>query len=72
MTFSRFRDIARAEGECNITETKRTRKILLILHETPCDKWFIARRENIQPDIRNGNSHLCQNWTSLFDAITNK
>ena len=43
----RFRDIARAEGECNITETKRTRKIFPYCTNMPCDNYFITRCENI-------------------------
>ena len=41
-----FRHISRAEGEWNIGN-KIYEKYISILHEAPCDNWFIATLQNI-------------------------
>ena len=64
-----FRHISRAEGEWNIGN-KIYEKNISILHETPCDNWFIATLQNItQSEPHNKTLRYWLTSYALFDVF---
>ena len=63
-----FRHISRAEGEWNI-ENKKNEKNISIMHEFPCDNWFIISEENMTKYKKNTTLRL-QHFYRLQIAFT--